>query len=128
MDLTARSRWRRLAEVLALWGVWVGLGVGLKLDPNSYLLLGIPLAEAGLPVHRAQPMIMSSRSIRPSAKRVRLNRVKSSSELPLSIHSAIRSATAGAIMKPWPTKPDIWRKFEKPGVWPRIGEWSGVTS
>ncbi len=47
-----------------------------------------------------QPMIMSSRSRRPSAKRPRVKRSKSSSDSFVAIQVAMRSATAGAIMKP----------------------------
>ena len=38
------------------------------------------------------------------------------------------TATAGAIMKPWPTKPESWSRFSSPGVRPRMGLLSGVTS
>jgi hypothetical protein len=40
------SRARRAAEVAAFTAVWIGLGIGLNLDPNAYLLLGIPLTVA----------------------------------------------------------------------------------
>src|SRR5256885_1040888 len=58
---------------------------------------------------------------RPSAKRRRLWRSKISSLDP-PIHSAMRRPTAGAIMKPWPTKPLIWSRPAAPGVSPRTGE------
>ena len=47
-----------------------------------------------------QPMIIVSRSSFPVRNRSRSKRVKSSSGVPVTIHAAIRSATAGAIMKP----------------------------
>jgi hypothetical protein len=45
-------------------------------------------------------MIIVSRSRRPVRKRSRSKRVKSSSRVSFTIHAAIRSATAGAIMEP----------------------------
>ena len=47
--------------------------------------------------------------------------------LPAAQHSKI-PATAGAIISPWPTNPEHCRKPLSPGVSPRIGELSGVTS
>jgi membrane protease YdiL (CAAX protease family) len=47
-EYVPRSRLRRLIEVTAFWGVWIGLGEALGLGQSSgeietYLLLGIPL-------------------------------------------------------------------------------------
>ena len=42
-------------------------------------------------------------------------------------NAAYSSATAGAIMNPWPTKPESWWKFGYPAG-PRTGLLSGVTS
>ena len=61
------------------------------------------------------------------AKRSRVKRSKISSFSRPVIQSAMSSATAGAIMKPWPTKPLSWRKLAGPAA-PRMGLLSGVTS
>lgn len=42
----ARSGVRRWSEVLGFWALWLALGLGLKPDPNLYLMLGIPLTLA----------------------------------------------------------------------------------
>jgi hypothetical protein len=41
-----RSQSRRLIEVAAAVALWIALGLALRLSPNAYLLLGIPLTAA----------------------------------------------------------------------------------
>jgi Type II CAAX prenyl endopeptidase Rce1-like len=50
------SQARRLIEVTAAVALWIALGLALRLSPNAYLLLGIPLTAAFQLGVRRQPI------------------------------------------------------------------------
>ena len=52
----ATGRARRLVEGTAFVGVWIALGYLLPVDPNAYLLLGIPLTLAFQLLVRRRPV------------------------------------------------------------------------
>jgi membrane protease YdiL (CAAX protease family) len=46
----------RYVQVLLFVGVWAGLGVGLRLDANAYLLIGVPLTLGFQVLIRRRPL------------------------------------------------------------------------
>jgi len=47
---------RRIAEVVAFWAVWVGMGLAFHLEGNAYLLVGVPLTVLFQVVVRGKPI------------------------------------------------------------------------
>ncbi len=82
--------------------------LALRDDPRLALLLRA-LGHEGRSLRRfAQPMIIDSDSSLPCLKRLRFQRSKRGRSFFSAMCWAMRRPITGAIMKPWPMKPEAW--------------------